>query len=771
MEKQPPNSSGTTRREFLTQVAATTLTTAVLGPIAAGAATQPAADAPPPWYRRAVRWGQTNINEANVDRYDIAWWRQQWKRTEVQGVIINAGGIVAYYPSKFPLHYRPPGLKDRDLYGELARAAHDDGLAVLARMDSSKAHEPLYRAHPDWFAVDSQGRPYRSGAFYLPCINGPYYDQWLPDIMREIIDRSHPEGITDNGWSGVDRNSVCHCRNCASRFGKYCGKDLPTKRDWDDAGYRQWIDWSYARRIEQWDFNNRVTRDAGGKDCLWAGMNSSDVAGQANNFRDLEEICQRTEIFMLDHQARGERGNVQENAVAGKLLHGLLGWDKLIPESMAMYQSGRPLFRFSSASKPEARMWMVSGFAGGIQPWWHHIGAYHEDRRMYRTAEPVMKWHRANQQYLLNRRPIASVAIGWSQRNVDFFGRDDADELVEQPSRGFAQALIRARIPFLPLHLDHLDRDADGLSALVLPNVGVMSDQQIDAVRRFVGRGGALVATGQTSLFDQWGDPRPDFALADLFGVKDGKPAPRVNAPPRSAERQTLHTYLRLSPELRGQVDGPRSGDEPAIAGKRHPVLAGFDQTDILPFGGTLVPLTVAANAKVMATFIPAFPQFPPEEVWIRTPRTDIPALVVSEGPAGRVAYLPADIDRHFAAENLPDHGDLLANIVRWAAQETIPLDVQGAGLVDCELYRQENRLILHVVNLTSAGTWRAPIHELIPIGPLQIKVRLPERFSANRFKTLVAGDGQALKGRVDTGWASFELDRILDHEVVVIEA
>lgn len=90
---------------------------------------------------------------------------------------------------------------------------------------------------------------------------------------------------------------------------------------------------------------------------------------------------------------------------------------------------------------------------------------------------------------------------------------------------------------------------------------------------------------------------------------------------------------------------------------------------------------------------------------------------------------------------------------------------------MDCELYRQENRLILHVVNLTSAGTWRAPIHELIPIGPLQIKVRLPERFSANRFKTLVAGDGQALKGRVDTGWASFELDRILDHEVVVIEA
>jgi len=49
-----------------------------------------------PWYRRATRWGQTNITERDPVRYDIPWWREYWKRTEVQCVIINAGGIVAY---------------------------------------------------------------------------------------------------------------------------------------------------------------------------------------------------------------------------------------------------------------------------------------------------------------------------------------------------------------------------------------------------------------------------------------------------------------------------------------------------------------------------------------------------------------------------------------------------------------------------------------------------------------------------------------------------
>ena len=53
-----------------------------------------------------MRWGQTNLTEVDPLRYDHAWWRRHWCRTRVQGVIVNAGGILAYYPSRFPLHRR-----------------------------------------------------------------------------------------------------------------------------------------------------------------------------------------------------------------------------------------------------------------------------------------------------------------------------------------------------------------------------------------------------------------------------------------------------------------------------------------------------------------------------------------------------------------------------------------------------------------------------------------------------------------------------------------
>lgn len=755
----------TSRRDFMKQVAATTL---AAGIVASDANAQDAARVEPgPWYRRAYRWGQTNITEIDPPRYDIAWWREYWKRTAVQGVIINAGGIVAYYPSKFSLQYRASGLGDRDTYGDLAKAAHEDGLAVLARMDSNRAHEPMYRAHPDWFAVDFNGRPYRAGELYVACINGPYYRVYLPDVLREIIERSHPQGITDNSWSGLDRGSICYCPNCTKSFKEFSAHDLPRTHDWNDAVYRKWIQWSYACRTSLWEFNNSVTKAAGGKDCLWLGMNSGSISGQSRSFRDFKAICEHTPIVMLDHQSRSDAGGFQDNAITGKLIHGILGNDKLIPESMPMYQMGRPTFRLSAKPAPEARMWMVAGFAGGIQPWWHHISAYHEDRRAYHTAPQVMSWHQKNEKYLVNRTPVASIGVVWSQQNTDWFGRDNADTLVDQPFRGLTQGLIRGRIPFIPVHLDHIEREAQKLSTLVLPNIGAMSDQQADAIRRFVQQGGALIATGQTSLFDQWGDARSDFALADVLGISGGKGRQNTASRTRGTS-DSRQTYLRLTPELRAKVDGPHIPGEPPAVGKRHPILAGFDETDILPFGGTLEPLTVASGATVLCTFIPAFPAFPPEEAYMRTPHTDIPGLVVNRFGKGQAIYFAADIDRRYAIDNLPDHGDLLANAARFVAGDSLPFHIAGPGLLDCEVYEQSGRLILHIVNLTSAGTWRAPVEELISVGPLKLKVRLPNGLAPKAARVLVREENKLIA--ITDGWANIELASVLDHEVLIIE-
>lgn len=738
----------TSRREFLTVAAAATL---VNVPFSLSAAPND------PWYRRTYRWGQTNITEKDPVRYDIPWWREFWKRTRVQGVIINAGGIVAYYPSKYPLQHRAEFLGGRDLYGELAKAAHDDGLTVVARMDSNRTAEDFFQAHPDWFARNSRGEPYRAADKYVTCVNSPYYDEYLPSVLTEIIDRSHPEGFADNSWSGLGRDSICYCENCARKFRDSAGAAIPRKQDWKDPVYRKWIDWNYARRSEIWELNNRTTKAAGGPNCLWFGMNSGSVTSQSNSFRDCTSIFGRAEMVFLDHQSRGNAG-FEENADTGKLVHGLLGWDKLAPESMAMYQAGRGTFRVSAKPAAEARMWMYEGFAGGIQPWWHYIGAYEEDRREYHTPEPVMKWHETNQQYLVNRRPLATVGIVWSQRNTDFYGQDRAADLVDGPYRGFAASLVRARIPYVPIHIDRIEREGGDLKVLILPAIAAMSDAQCAAVRNFAAKGGAVIATGQTSLYNEFGDARADYGLADVFG------AHLTGGGVERPSRQTLHSYLRLSPELRARVWGPEVGDEPHVSGQRHPVLRGFEETDILPFGGTLTALKIDSGATVPLTFVPPFPVFPPETSWMREPKTDIPGLVLK----GRVAFLPADLDRLYANLNLPDYATLLANLVKWGANDDIPLQVEAHGVFDCNLYVQPGRVIAHVANLTATGRMPVTDEDLVPAGPLKFGVRLPAGVRGRSAKMLVAE--KTLTPVVANGWARVAIPSVLDHEVLVFE-
>ncbi|HLX70261.1 MAG TPA: alpha-amylase family protein [Verrucomicrobiae bacterium] len=760
-----------TRREFLKQTALASTAVAAVPLMSVGAEnTARRASNAVPWYRWTLRWGQTNITEIDPGQYDVAWWREYWKRTETQGAIINAGGIVAYYPSDIPFHHRAERLNGRDLFGELCKAAHEDGLAVFARMDSSRAYEDLYQAHPDWFARRNDGQPYKSEECFITCINSPYYEEHIPAIMREIVERYHPEGFTDNSWAGLGRSSPCFCDNCQKRFQKRTGHEIPREKNWSDALYREWIQWNYERRVEMWELNNQVTKAAGGADCIWVGMNSGSISGQCQSFRDFRQICRRAEMIMLDHQARTDSDGFQQNGEAGKLIHGLLGWDKLIPESMAMYQAGKPVFRYASKPEPEVRLWMVDGIAGGLQPWWHNVGAYHEDRRRYETPVPVLRWHRGNEKYLVNRTPVATVGVVWSQRNMDFYGRDDAGVLVELPWRGMTQALVRARIPYLPVHADDLERDATQFTTLVLPNLAAMSDAQVAAVRRFVERGGGLLATGQSTLFSENGEARADFALADLFVAHVMASRARdEEATRRKWATETAHSYLRLTPELRSQVDGPHIQGEPKISGERHPVLRGFEETDILAFGGILEQLKLDAGAQALLTFIPPFPAFPPETSWMREPKTEIPGLVLNSTANGsRVAFLPADLDRRFGRDNLPDHGDLLANLVRWTAGDQLPLSVEGAGLIDCHLYTQPGRMILHLINLTNAGTWRAPVGELIRAGPFRVRVKLAAGAHGRNVKLLVGSKN--ISARVKNGWSEFEVGSILDHEVAVVE-
>jgi hypothetical protein len=238
---------------------------------------------------------------------------------------------------------------------------------------------------------------------------------------------------------------------------------------------------------------------------------------------------------------------------------------------------------------------------------------------------------------------------------------------------------------------------------------------------------------------------RADFGLADLFGASFGG----------GMDTRMMNSYLRLETD--------------ASSGRRHPILGGLEGTERIINGVSRVHTrTIGQYPNPPLTLIPSYPDLPMEEVFPRTPKTDIPEVYVRETGAGRVVYFPWDIDRVFWEVLAEDHGKLLRNAVDWVTNEPRPVVVEGAGVLDVTMWRQKQSVTVHLVNLTNPMMMKGPVREFIPLPAQRLSIRLPAGMKARRISLLVSGG--AVPIHEAGGAIRITVPSIRDHEVVAID-
>jgi hypothetical protein len=114
------------------------------------------------------------------------------------------------------------------------------------------------------------------------------------------------------------------------------------------------------------------------------------------------------------------------------------------------------------------------------------------------------------------------------------------------------------------------------------------------------------------------------------------------------------------------------------------------------------------------------------------------------------------------------DHGKLLRNIVEWAMNEPKPASVEGLGVLDVTVWRQERSMTVHLVNLTNPMMIKGPFRELIPLGEQQVRVRVPEGANVKNVRLLASDAKPPFECR--DGVVSLTVPSILDHEAVAID-
>jgi hypothetical protein len=692
------------------------------------------ADTPEPWFDRPMRWAQLTLVEDDLGKYDPGFWLNYFKRTHSDAACLSAGGCVAYYPTKIPLHYRSKWLGSTDAFGELVLGCRQLNMNVIARTDPHAAHQDVFEAHPDWIAVDAAGQKRRHPVMpelWVTCALGPYNFEFMTEVTKEIVSLYKVDGVFSNRWAG---SGMCYCEHCQANFKAAAGLDLPRTLDPQDPARRAYIGWRQQRLFELWKlWDGEIQKINPGARYI------PNTGGGASSDLDMKTIGELAPILFADRQARSGLTAPWANGKNGKEYRSTLG-RKPIGGVFSVGTEEPYRWKDSVQSGPEIRLWVLDGIANDLRPWFTKFGGTLYDRRWLPVVEDIYKWHYKNERYLRNEDPLARVGMVYSQQTAHFYGGEKARAKVEDHTLGYYQALIESRIPFEMVHDGLLDAaHVDKFKVLIFPNIAALSNAQCDQIRSYVERGGSIVATHETSLYDEWGVRREDFGLAGLFGASFGG----------SVDARMQNSYLRLQ-------DAPR-----------HPILAGLEDADRIINGVSRVH-TRGTLPNAPLTLIPSYPDLPMEEVFPREPKTDIAEVYVREVGKGRVVYFPWDIDRTFWEVLCVDHLKLLRNAVDWATNEPRPVEVTGVGTLDVTVWRQKDSMTVHLVNLTNPMMMKGPIREFIPTPPQQVTVHLPMDAKVKKVRLLVSGQTPHVREANET--VTLTVPSILDHEVIAID-
>ena len=719
-----------TRREFVRNVSLA----AACGPFAMGAMDKPGL------LDRPMRWAQLAFVEDDPGNYDPKFWLDYFQRIHADAACLSAGGCVAFYPTEIPYHYRSKFLKGSDPFGEMVAGCRKLGMNVIARTDPHAIHEEAAAAHPEWIAVTADGKKRRHWAAadqWVSCALGPYNFEFMTAVTREIVTRYKVDGVFSNRWEG---SGQCYCESCLKNFKAFSGMDMPRTLDPRDAARRQYIVWHQKRLFELWRLWDSEIKKINPE-----GTFIANTGGGALSNLDMKTVGELSSTVFADRQARRGLMPPWMNGKNGKEYRATMG-SKPVGGIFSVGVEEPYRWKDSVQSADEIRLWVADGVAQGLRPWFTKFNAKPYDQRWLPVVEQFYKWHWRNERYLRNTESLADIGMVYSQNTAHYYGGEQARSKVEDAGLGFYQALVEGRIAFEMVHDGLLDAaHLAQFRVLILPNIAALSDAAVGHLRAFVERGGSLVATQETSLYDEWGTRRANFGLSDLFGARfsgkvDGPVQNSYFNVERDPETKALH------PLLKGLEDAPR-----VIGGVRWVATEPAGQMRYNPL-----------------TLVPSYPDLPMEEVYPRVARTTVPGVYLRQVGKGRVVYFPWDIDRTFWEVLSNDHGTLLRNAVLWAAGDDLAMRVEGKGVLDVAAWRQKSSLAVHLVNLNNPMMMKGPVREILPLGRQVVTLRLPAGVTVKSVKLLVGGG--AAKYAVSGRMLRVEVPQVGLHEVIGVD-
>ncbi len=583
-------------------------------------------------------------------------------------LIINAGGIMAFYPTKLENQYINPYMKE-NMLKDVIEKCHNNGIKVITRFDFSRAHESIFKKHPDWFYISPKGERIINDDMYVVSIDAPYEQEVLFEIVEEVIDNYPIDGIflnmpgyqTRNSYVGVyhgiDQNE--YSRKRFSEFSN--GMVLPRDENLDDPVFRKYLEFKkYSvddlmkrlntlvkaknRQIAICTYGDRyidIIRHEAQTNSLpyWPYMSSDNVNNAKNSYPD--HIISNASIQQISFQSRYNAIEPEETVI--RLYENIANGSGLDMSLMGDFQD-------------------------------------YEDERNYDVFRRVYAHHKKYEPYFgkyISPATIAVIAPGaWPAGEP------------AQEYRGIQLMLKESHLQYDIVEdgqIGNLERKLGQYKLIILPEITNLSDEGINVITRLCEQGTNLIATNRS--FSR----NPD-ALLQLFGAKI--------------------------------VNKDHVGDGFYLNPQEKQLFKRFDKQTLLfwKFNLGLYDFS-ASDTSFLPIYTPGRPG-PPEIIGGHEP-SGYKALGIKNHTSSKAALLPINLGKLYFLHGYEQHKNILLDVIDYLypeanalVQTNAPERVEAVlqtfikNVPGNILKEEPDGMILHLVNLTgfSGNTYFSPL-------------------------------------------------------------
>ncbi|MFC0320164.1 MULTISPECIES: hypothetical protein [Olivibacter] len=446
--------------------------------ISQGIASGQTADTPW-WSRNNLRVIQTNLPAFTAERIEPKAFVDQLVEASANTLIINAGGIMAFYPTALPYHYRNPYATDT-LLGEIIDRCHAQGIRVIVRVDFSRLHKSVFEAHPDWCYLSNKGERMFNDDIYVVSINAPYVQEKSFEIVSEIMDRFPIDGIflnmpgyqTNNAYIGkyygIDHNPYDQ-----KRFKAFSGMDLPEKEDTQDPVFKKY---QAFKQMTLDDWAQRLHKLVKTKNPAVA-------------------ICTYTDQYVdiIRHESQSNTSLPYWPYNASDNVSNAMGSYPSHIISNASIQQISFQSRFNSVGPEEVRIRLYENIANGSGLDISMMGEFNNntDPRNFPIIRSIYQFHKTHEPYYGNYRSTAKVLI--LSPSLWAHGAEGEEY------RGIQLMLKETHIPFdvMEYRRPHAQTERLGqYKVIIIPGIPSLDSLDLHALSVAVKKGTRLFATG-----------------------------------------------------------------------------------------------------------------------------------------------------------------------------------------------------------------------------------------------------------------------------------